>query len=76
VRALDPVKDLGQLLSYTGRFHEPAVRDPALEKIRSNPNLQTELAVMLRNNGVRMRSSVRADYSDNQIASRALAKRF
>jgi hypothetical protein len=49
VQALDAEKDMGRLLGYTNRYDDAKVREAALAKIHSNPNLEQELAAMLSN---------------------------
>lgn len=49
VKAADPVADFGSLLGRTGIHTNPATRELALEKLKSNPNFTAYLLVALRN---------------------------
>jgi hypothetical protein len=49
VTIADPEKDFGNLLLFTNRYHDAKVREPAAAKLRTNPNLERELAEYLRN---------------------------
>jgi hypothetical protein len=48
VRALDANTQLNQVLGYTNRYHDPKLRELALEKIRAVPDLEEQLAAGLR----------------------------
>jgi hypothetical protein len=60
---LDPEKDFGQLLGYTNRFHDARIRALAVEKLRTNPNFESDLASALRNNW-RMDALIYLDAND------------
>lgn len=48
IATLDAETDLVTLLGLTNRFHDPKVRELALAKLRTNPNLEQRLAERLR----------------------------
>jgi hypothetical protein len=48
VRALDANTQLNQMLGYTNRYHDEALRELALQKIRAVPDLEEQLAFGLR----------------------------
>ncbi len=43
----DPMTHMANLLSYTGRYNDAGVREKALSKIKTNPEWQQELAMLL-----------------------------
>lgn len=47
IKGLDPDQDFPELLGYTNRFNEEAVRQAALERIRQNPNFAKDLTQAL-----------------------------